>query len=164
MKYLLIIATLLLVGFDGELPKSLERKIDKTISRSFDSDNITMVKVISDDQDENSGGLGTFIYSLHEEAEQIGYIVITSAMGRHEYFDYCVIYNSDFSIRNVEILVYRSDHGYEITNRKWLKQFVGQRGCGLEYSKDIDAISGATYSAGSITADLARLCLLLQKL
>lgn len=147
------------MGTTGDLPKSIERKIDKTISRSFDSESITMEKVLLD---ETSGGLGTFIYSLAEETEQLGYIIISSARGRHEYFDYCVIYNNDLSIRNVEVLVYRSDHGYEIMNKRWLKQFVGQNGCGLEYKKDIDAISGATYSASSITKDLGRLCLLLE--
>lgn len=159
MKAILFIAIIFLVGTTGDLPKSIERKLDKTISRSFDSDDIRMEKVLFD---EATGGLGTFIYALADETDSIGYIIITSAKGRHEYFDYCVIYNNDLSIRNVEVLVYRSDHGYEIMNKKWLKQFVGQNGCGLEYKKDIDAISGATYSASSVTKDLERLCLLLE--
>ena len=43
------------------------------------------------------------------------------------------------------------EHGGEISSKKWLEQFVGYKGGALKYGDDIQAISGATYSASSIT-------------
>jgi hypothetical protein len=69
-----------------------------------------------------------------------------------------VIYNTDWVILQVEILVYRSDHGFEITNKRWLAQFKGSNGCGLQYGKEIDALAGATISGNSLVSSVGRIC------
>lgn len=81
-------------------------------------------------------------------------VIFSSAKGRIEYFDYMVIVNSSFEIINIKILKYRSEYGYEISNKGWLKQFYGKPSTHFEYRKNIDALSGATFSAPSLVNDV----------
>jgi hypothetical protein len=87
-----------------------------------------------------------------------GYAWIGKAPGRYDDFDFTVIYSPDWLILQVEILVYRSDHGFEITNKRWLAQFKGSNGCELRYGKDIDALAGATISGNSLVSSVSRIC------
>ena len=151
---------LLLAG--GELSTSQEKKMLRTVKKSFDSENILLETVAVEMDLDRRHGPGLILFKLTEGIELRGYLCVTTAMGRQEYFDYMVIFNPDHSIRQVEILEYRSEHGYEIANKQWLRQFEGLTGCGLTYGNDIDAISGATYSASSITQDIGILCQLLK--
>ncbi len=73
---------------------------------------------------------------------------------RYEHFDYMIILNKNLSVKKVKVLVYEGDYGYEITSKLWLKQFIGYQGENLSYGSDIQAISGATVSAQSITNDI----------
>jgi hypothetical protein len=47
-------------------------------------------------------------------------------------------------------------------NKGWLRQFIGITGCELDYGKDIDAISGATISASSLTIEIRKWCKFLE--
>jgi hypothetical protein len=96
------------------------------------------------------------IYRLTRENYFIGYAILTSAKGRMDLFDFMVIYNTKGEIEYVKVLIYRSSHGQEITNKSWLKQFYKKKG-DLNYGKDIQAISGATFSARSITQKITEL-------
>lgn len=76
---------------------------------------------------------------------------------RYEHFDYMAILNTDLSVKKVKILVYEGEYGYEVTSKLWLKQFIGYKGTELKYGSDIQALSGATVSAQSITNDIQEL-------
>lgn len=82
------------------------------------------------------------------------YIVLSSAKGRYENFDYMIILNKSLEIVDIKILKYRSEFGYEISNKGWLKQFYSKPATKFEYRKNIDAVSGATFSALAITNDI----------
>ena len=85
-----------------------------------------------------------------------GFILSTSAMGRFEFFDYSVIFSKQFTVLSVMITVYRSTHGAAICQKRWLDQFKGYSGGELELGRDIDAVSGATFSATSMVRDIQR--------
>lgn len=156
MKYLLLILFINL-SIQSNWSGPLDRKIEKEIKRCFNDANIIYEPIIHDVVHSRPGP-GLKIYSLLNDENLLGYLVLTSAKGRYDYFDYCVIYKPDIEILRIAILTYRSDYGYEISNKSWLKQFYGSSGCSLEYGQDIDAISGATLSASSLTKDLEFLC------
>ncbi len=81
-----------------------------------------------------------------------------------EYFDYFILYNSDFSVETVKVYNYQASYGHEISARGWLKQFEGFAGkSSLEVGKNIDAISGATVSVYAITEDVKWKTKLLQE-
>lgn len=148
----------------SEISGKQEKKINKVLSKTFNSDDIKLTSVILSDSVQsvldNPHLKGKF-WKVNRQDSLIAYMVFTSAKGRLDYFDLTVIYDTDLRIKNIEILDYRSDHGYQITNKKWLSQFYGKKGCDLNYPKDIDAISGATISANSITNKVDQLCGLL---
>ena len=74
-----------------------------------------------------------------------------------EYFDYFIFYDSLKTVKLVDVYNYQATHGYEITAKGWLKQFVGFSGKDtLLVNKDIDGISGATISVFAITEDIQR--------
>ena len=75
--------------------------------------------------------------------------------GESEYFDYFILFDRNKTVQLVKVFNYQSTHGYEITSRGWLKQFIGHNGTEpLEVNKNIDAISGATISVYAITFDV----------
>lgn len=157
MKIFIIISVIFL-STTAELPGSLEKKARKIIKQSYNSDHVIMERIQVGTSFDERPSPGIILYELLEKDSLAGYLLITTAKGRHEYFDYLVIYNPDLKIRMIRVLEYRSDHGYEILNKKWLNQFEGRSGCDLEYGTDIDAISGATFSASSITYDVGKMC------
>lgn len=72
-----------------------------------------------------------------------------------EYFDYFIFFDSSKTVSLIEVFNYQATHGYEVTAKGWLKQFVGFSGNDtLIVNKDIDGISGATISVHAITLDV----------
>jgi hypothetical protein len=115
------------------------------------------------------------LFKLESESDTLGWLCIRTASGckiggcgvgnyaswptlnlseSYEKFDYALIADPDFQILKVIILDYPGVYGYEICSPAWLKQFKGYRGGKLTYGHDIQAISGATISANSITEDI----------
>jgi Na+-translocating ferredoxin:NAD+ oxidoreductase RnfG subunit len=87
-----------------------------------------------------------------------GWFILDQIIGKHEFIDIAVSLTADGKVRGIEVLEYRETYGYEVTNPKWLAQFIG-RGSGkrLEISKDIQHISGATLSSVHLTEGVNRL-------
>jgi hypothetical protein len=89
---------------------------------------------------------------------------VTAANEKTEYFDYCIFFDSAKTVRQVEVFNYQATHGYEITAKGWLKQFVGFSGNdSLVVNKNIDGISGATISVYAITSDVQQKTRILKK-
>lgn len=89
----------------------------------------------------------------------------TPANIESEYFDYFIFFDSDKTVKLVEVYNYEATHGYEITAKGWLKQFTGFSGNDtLEVNKNIDGISGATISVFAITDDVQQKTKLLKSI
>lgn len=160
MKMFFALLTLLVLSGATLLPEkspSFWKKADKNLERIFKSSVITKKSVeLSERELSNIGNqfVNNGIYLLLIDTDLVGLLVFTSSMGRFESFDYMVVYNPDFSIKEINILNYTSSHGGEVASQKWLKQFVGYDGKHLKYGSDIDAVTGATYSATSLVKDI----------
>jgi uncharacterized protein with FMN-binding domain len=149
-----------------QLDETARKKMDKTVMSTFGIENFFLEPYKS------SGGstfastgienTGKCFQILHDDQIK-GLMYIGSAKGRYDWFDFMILYNPDLVIEKVEILVYRSDHGFEIMNKRWLEQFKGSSGCDFEYGKNIDAISGATLSANSLTKAIQEACRKIQE-
>ena len=106
------------------------------------------------------------IFKLQQQDSIIGYSIISRALGcqiggcdkpstdsiAFEQFYFMTAFDAAKKIKKVRILEYTSDHGYQIANKGWLKQF--ENGERFEVGKNIDAISGATISVKSITKEV----------
>jgi len=99
---------------------------------------------------------GDCIYGLLQDGKIVGYLLSTQAKGRFDYFDYSIFYSEDLTVLGLMVTVYRSTHGAGICQKKWLHQFVGYNGGKLTVGREIDAISGATFSTSSMVDDIQR--------
>ncbi|MFC2115758.1 hypothetical protein ACFLTU_04745 [Bacteroidota bacterium] len=99
----------------------------------------------------------TLFRLLNEESTHVGYLVLSSAKGRFDFFDFMIVYSAELEVIELRILVYRSEHGSQVSSRAWLKQFYGLPPAeDRKYGSDVDALSGATFSAKSLTEQVNR--------
>ena len=130
-----------------------EKQVEKLAKTTLKNKDIWLKEKITVTNKENKQE-PVFVYLFGEKDGLDFYVTITQAKGRYDLFDYLVVVNLNYEIKTVRVLKYRSEHGGEIAAKKWLEQFKGYSSGELRYKKEISAISGATISAKSITADI----------
>jgi len=140
----LIFIILAALPLDAKNP-GLIKKFEKELSKFFDVNDIILSEI-----GELSSGEELF-FSVIEQKEKNGFAVLTSAEGRFDHFDFMIVFNSELQIAHLKILNYRSQYGAEIRSKRWLKQFYKNQSSDFNYGSDIQAISGATLSAQSLT-------------
>ena len=132
-------------------PPVVSKKFEKELSKYFDSESVKIIeiKILSIDDE--------MFFKVFNGEKESGIVVLTSAKGRYEKFDYMIIYNREFEVQFIKILIYRSEYGSEIAAKRWLSQFYNKQSDSLRYGSDIQAISGATFSASSLTKNINRI-------
>lgn len=144
---MIISVTLLILNLSvpGLLLDQYNKIAHKNVTALLGSGELEQIEVTS----------GREYYLFESIADASGAIVVlSSAKGRYEHFDYMVILKPNLEIIDIKILKYRSEYGYEISNKGWLKNFYGKPGSRFEYGKDIDVVSGASFSANSLVNDI----------
>ncbi len=87
-----------------------------------------------------------------------GYFIVDNVIGKHEYITYAVGINKDGSLRQIEIMDYRENYGYQVRRKKWREQFAGKTAVSaLKLGRDIKNISGATLSCRHLTEGVKRI-------
>lgn len=139
----------------------LEKKLDKVIKKDLGLSDFGKVSSIISNEQLDKAGIELFghqIFKLESKDGFEAFYIVETAMGRYHDFTFVVFFNQDLSIKLVRVIEYGEEHGVEITNKRWLKQFVGKTAADhLMFRKNIDAISGATISGKSITEGINRL-------
>jgi len=152
MKYFSLITLLVLLNLTSYAEQPFQsKKFNKELVKFFESKSLSTTEI-----EELSNKTDKFFKVLDGD-EQLGFAVYSSAIGRYDKFDFMIIYNFNYELELVKILVYRSEYGAEITAKNWLKQFNHKQTDSLKYGSDIQAISGATFSAISITKNINRI-------
>ena len=77
-----------------------------------------------------------------------GYMIIDHYIGKTLPISFMVVLNTDGTVRDVAIMVYREPQGMEVRFRFFLKQFFGKNA--FSSFNDINSITGATISGRSI--------------
>jgi len=152
MKFILVLLTIFLFTFSAKaVQPAVSKKFKKELSKHFDLESLTTVenKELSTNDD--------LFLNIYDGDKSLGVVVLTTARGRYDKFDFMIIYNQDCIVELIKILVYRSDYGAEITAKRWLSQFYTKKEDSLKYGTDIQAISGATFSAMSLTKNVNRI-------
>lgn len=86
------------------------------------------------------------------EAGVMGYGYLGEAPSQKNVFDYVILFTPDLQIKKSKVLIYREDYGRQIGSQRWLQQFNGLTPQDKAiYGETVDAISGATISASSMT-------------
>lgn len=104
------------------------------------------------------------IFYVEEASRKKGYLIMTRALGRFEYFDYAIFSSTGPEVLNIIVTKYRSSKGAAICSKSWLRQFEGYKGQPIRVGEEINAVSGATISANSITSDIQRCYKLIRRI
>jgi len=161
------------------LTKKNKSKVEKIARKTFDVD---AIEISAFDKTVISKNLKGNIFALKSDGNVVGHLALrrvhgckiggceensdNSAMAvyvsdfdesSYETFDYLMIIDNDQQIVKVQVIDYPGEHGYEVSSKRWLRQFQGYKGdSNLNYGKNVDAISGATISGNSITSDIRK--------
>lgn len=151
----LLISAALLTGFEnwGQDPK-LQEKVKTAILETYEVEEYMQspIDIPIGDAQEGAGTMEGQFFKIMGDADLLGYGYLGEAPSMKRIFDYIVLFNPDLSIKKVKVLIYREDHGRQIGSQRWLQQFIGMTVNDTpNYGENIDAISGATISAKSMT-------------
>jgi hypothetical protein len=127
---------------------SLVKKMRKAVAQNFPENQIQLTDVSGDVNFE----YGQLFQVLSQKELLLGYAFLGNAPSKTDTFDYLVVFDTTFIIKNIKVLVYREDYGGEIGSKRWLRQFTGKDlNAHFDYGQNIAAISGATISVRSMT-------------
>ena len=155
---LLILTLAISFAANATHPEKLINKAEKLAFKNFKDTEIIKEPIYISPSEYYKEKTDTVFRLKQKDGELMGYLVLSSAMGRFEEFDFMIVYNADLTMTVLNILVYRSEFGYQVSSRGWLKQFLDKPvETQYTYGKNIDAISGATLSGNSLTDNLNRL-------
>lgn len=150
---LLACFTLLFLG--SQLPKNIQKKVDKEIKNTYDVEEFVFesktfdAEIIKTLPSEFSADN---FFQIKKDTTLLGYAYVSKAPSKTDEFDYLILLSKDLVVKKAKVLVYREDYGGEIGSKRWLKQFVGKTPKDeLKYQDNIVAIAGATISVRSMT-------------
>lgn len=152
-KLLFTIILLAIVSFD--IPKILKNKINKVIKKTFQVESFQLKKELLPSESQTKVISTDNFYGIFTDNKQLGYLIYGTANSKMREFDYVVILDASYKIIQVKVLIYREEHGDEITSKRWLKQFFGLTPKDRAVlGENIDGISGATISVRSMTLEM----------
>ena len=98
------------------------------------------------------------VWQARTQGKLLGWFIVDEVPGKHELITYATGLSADGSVRQIEVMDYRENYGYEVRNPAWRQQFNGKRSSDtLKLDVDIKNISGATLSCRHITDGVKRL-------
>lgn len=110
-------------------------------------------------------GKFVFYYEIIENDEIVGYAILDNVLGKVKPITFIVICDQEKSIKSVEVIKYREQHGGTVAKRSWLDQFNnGDINSKFELDEDIDGISGATISVKSLLKGVKKIMYLVNNL
>lgn len=153
MKKIVLVIVVGICCLSADLPSSAIKKMDKAIQALWENQVVTKEEIdISKQQFQNNH---LKLSKLMVSNKLVGYLMISRAKSRVDFFDYMIVYKPDLSILSINVLAYREDYGGEIASKRWLKQFNDKSNPDeMKFGDDIQSISGATLSARSLTQDV----------
>ena len=102
------------------------------------------------------------VYVGDGDAGRDGYAILDAEIGLHEPIDFGVRFSKGGVIERVEIIEYREPFGDGVRSDRFREKFVGKTAKDpIEAGRDIDIVSGATYSSKSVALGVKRDALVL---
>ena len=124
------------------------KKVKKKKVWLSDTQTAAIQKVLGD-QIEYKERRVTHYFGLDDAGQPIGAMTIGNEIGRSYPITFMVVITPNGAVKDVEIMVYREPHGWEVRFESFLSQFFGRNG-GDPFD-NINNITGATLSVRSMT-------------
>ncbi len=100
-----------------------------------------------------------FVWSITENDSVIALGLMDNVYGKAQPITFLTIFSLNGKVHSNHIIKYREEHGGQVANEDWNKQFVGIDK-NSDVNKKVDGISGATISVTSIKKGVKKLILL----
>jgi len=124
------------------------KKVKKQKVWLSDTQTAAIQKILGD-QIEYKERRVTHYFGLDEVDKPMGAMVIGNEIGRSYPITFMVVINLDGTVKDVEIMVYREPHGWEVRFESFMSQFFGRDAS--DSFDNINNITGATLSVRSMT-------------
>lgn len=146
----------------------LKAKVTNAIAQTFEIVDFKERPILVGPTDSNKSSIDLQdfrLFKIEKENKLVGYGYLGETASMKRMFDYLILFNVDLSIKKAKVLIYREEHGRQIGSQRWLKQFIGLTVNDTPmYGEGIDAISGATISANSMTLAVGKVLKSLKEL
>jgi Na+-translocating ferredoxin:NAD+ oxidoreductase RnfG subunit len=103
-----------------------------------------------------------FLWKISQNDSLIAIGLMDNVYGKAQPITFLTIFTLEGNVHSNHIIKYREEHGGQVSNKDWNKQFVGLN----KSSKfdEIDGISGATISVNSIKKGVKKLMFLFENI
>lgn len=107
----------------------------------------------------------SFEVYIGESGTQVdGYAVVQNTIGKHKPMTYLVGVDSEGSVSDVELLVFRESRGSDVGKKRFNSQYEGKTVLDpIRIKSDITNITGATMSVRSMSAGVKRVLVLIDE-
>lgn len=162
----ILFSVLLFISFSQDWSDALNAKVDKVVKSTYliEDYRLESIRVPND----KNAAMTTLSGKMHKVVvgdEIEGVIYVAQAPSMKNVFDYIVLFDKNYVVTNVKVLIYREQHGRQIGTKRWLSQFFGKTiDDRPELEVDIDGISGATISCRNMTIAMNNLLTSLDQL
>ena len=96
---------------------------------------------------------------------RLGYAIILDEIGKHCPITFITAISPDYTVHNVLVMVYREPFGAAVHKKRFLKQFYRKSSKDpLQLNRDIDGITGATYSTAAMSKGVKKALLIVEQL
>jgi len=124
------------------------KKVKKKKVWLSDAQTAAIQKILGDQIKYNERRV-THYFGLNDAGQPVGAMTIGNEIGRSYPITFMVVINPNGTVKDVEIMVYREPHGWEVRFESFMSQFFG-RDASDSFS-NINNITGATLSVRSMT-------------
>ena len=124
------------------------KKVKKKKVWLTDTQTAAIQKILGDQIKYNERRVTHYI-GLNDAGQPVGAMTIGNEIGRSYPITFMVVINPNGTVKDVEIMVYREPHGWEVRFESFMSQFFGRDG-GDPFD-NINNITGATLSVRSMT-------------
>jgi len=164
--HLLVLLGVLVSGApEGRLLSQYKAKVHKKLFKSFETtQNISLTSLETKETTLE-------LYQVKSQFKKIGYLALREVKAcslngcssgdrkinnlASEYYDIAVLLDQELNISQIVVLDYFSDYGYEISSKRYLKQYQGKNLSDFSLNTPmVDGISGATISYDALIVSL----------
>lgn len=155
-------------GDDMPVSKQGRRNLEKSLAQVFPGHRLSKEKLILNrpdiDDTEILNADGKW-FALNENNRTIAWLLVDRTWGRYHEFEYMMVADTTLRIIDVTVVYYPASNGTGVKDRQWLSGFNGFSPTLLPvFQTNIDAVSGATISTGSLSESIGKSLIILGKL
>jgi Na+-translocating ferredoxin:NAD+ oxidoreductase RnfG subunit len=104
-----------------------------------------------------------FLWKIETDNSGKKLAIVDAVRAKSAFITMMATFDSTNHVVEIDILDYNGDHGRKVMNSNWLAQFTGKGAeSELIIGNDVDAVTGATFSAAAISKAVKRWALLAQ--